>query len=293
MGIILKSSGYALMAISMFLFSLCEALEKYLTSIYEPAHIIMYRSFIGLFFVAWVIFRKGIDAFKTDKILHCLRNLFAAGSLFLTIYSLKHLPLSSYGFMSFTSPIFISLFSYLFLSEKLSNSVIMPVILSFGGILIMFYPFADMSLNQGLVFAFLSSVLYASACVVTKRISHIDNLVLYASYIITCLLISSVFSVDNFNFRLNDIPIFILIAFVHFLAFQCLIFAYRKEELIRLSPLEYTTILWSIVLGFLLWHHIPSYKELIGGSLVIFGSLISKKKGLELLFLSKKIKSNP
>lgn len=290
MGIILKSSGYVLMALSMFLFSLCEALEKYITSIYEPAHIILYRSILGLFFVAWVTLRRGIEAFKPNKLLHLVRNIFAAASLFLTIYSLKYLPLSSYGFVSFTSPIFITIFSYFFLKERISNSVIMPILLSFCGILIMFYPFKDISLNLGLIFAFLSSVLYALACVVTKRISHIDALVLYASYIITCLLISSVFSVDNLKFRANDIPIFIFIAFIHFLAFQCFIFACRKEELIRLTPLEYSTVMWSIILGYIFWQHLPSYKELIGGIFVLFGSIFSKKKELKLLFLSSKKK---
>jgi len=279
-------SGYTLMALSMFLYSLCEALEKYLISIYQPQKIIFFRSAIALFFALWITFQKGITAFKPNKGLHLLRNLFAAASLFLTIYSLKHLPLSSYSFMSFTSPIFISIFSYLFLNEKLSSSVLIPILLSFGGILIMSYPFKDTDLNLGFIFAFLSSIFYALACVTTKRISHIDSFVLYASYVFVCFLIAGIFSIDDMNLRIIDLPLFILIALIHFLAFQCLIFAYRNEYLVKLSPLEYSTVIWSAILGFIIWQHLPSFKEIIGGVFILIGSIVIKRKELKTSFIN-------
>ncbi len=268
----------------MFLYSLCEALEKYLTNTYDPAQIIFFRSSIALIFAVWITYNRGISAYKNDKGLHLLRNIFASGALFLTIYSLKYLPLSSYGFMAFTSPIFISIFSYIYLKENLTSSVIVPVILSFCGILIMTYPFADMAVNLGFFFAFMSSIFYASSCVITKKIAHIDNLVLYASYTFVCFLISGAFSMNDLSLKLSDIPIFILIAFIHFLAFQCFILAYRKEDLVKLSPLEYSTVIWSICLGFLIWQHLPSYKEVLGGTFIIIGSIFVKREELKILF---------
>ena len=116
------------MAFSMFLYSLCEALEKQLTATYEPAQIIFFRSSVALIFAFWITYKRGLIAYKPDKGLHLLRNIFAAAALFLTIYSLKYLPFSSYGFMAFTSPIFISIFSSIFLKEKLSSLVIIPII---------------------------------------------------------------------------------------------------------------------------------------------------------------------
>ena len=279
----IKASGYALMATSMFLYSLCEALEKYLTKTYEPAQIIFFRSSVALLFADFITYKKGIVAYKYNKGLHLLRNVFAAGALFLTIYSLKHLPLSSYGFMAFTSPIFISVLSAIFLKEALSSSVIIPIILSFIGALILSYPFSDMSLNLGFTFAFLSSIFYASACVITKRVAHIDNFALYVSYTLVCFLMSGAFSYEKIVLQITDIPLFILIASIHFLAFQCLIFAYRKEELVKLSPLEYSTVIWSIILGYALWRYLPSFKEVAGGILIILGSLIVKRKELKML----------
>ena len=281
----MKASGYLLMALSMFLYALCEALEKQLTNTYEPSQIIFFRSSIALIFAFLITYKKGLNAYKQEKGLHLLRNLFASGALFLTIYSLKHLPLSSYGFMSFTSPIFISVFSYIFLKEKILGSVIIPIILSFSGALIMSYPFSDINLNLGFIFAFFSSIFYASACIVTKRIAHIDNFVLYATYTVVCFLISTAFSFDNIEVNMKDIPLFVLITIIHFTAFQCLIFAYRKEDLSKLSPLEYSTILWSILLGYLLWKHVPSYKELSGGLLILLGSIILKREELKFLFV--------
>lgn len=281
MGNILNVSGYALMALSMFLYSVCEALEKYLTNTYEPSQIIFFRSVLGLIFALWIIYKKGLKVFKPDKLLHFLRTIFAAGALLLTIYSLKYLPLSSYGFMTFTSPIFISFFSYLFLKESLSSSIIISVFISFGGILLISYPFSNIGVNLGLTFAFLSSIFYATSCIITKRISHIDNFALYASYIVVCLFVSGIFSIDNMTLQIKDIPLFIFLAFIHFLAFQCLIFAYRKEDLVKLSTLEYSTVIWSILLGFIIWKYLPSSKEILGGIFIILGSILVKHKELK------------
>src|SRR5687768_15453007 len=99
------------MAISMFLYSLCEAIEKYLTATYEPYLILFFRSCVGLLVVFWITGDKGLKAYKPDYVWNILRNIFAGTAIFLTIYSLKHLPLSSYEFMTFTSPIFMSIFS--------------------------------------------------------------------------------------------------------------------------------------------------------------------------------------
>ena len=120
----------------------------------------------------------------------------------------------------------------------------------------------------------------------TKRISHIDSFVLYASYVFVCFLIAGIFSIDDMNLRIIDLPLFILIALIHFLAFQCLIFAYRNEYLVKLSPLEYSTVIWSAILGFIIWQHLPSFKEIIGGVFILIGSIVIKRKELKTSFIN-------
>jgi drug/metabolite transporter (DMT)-like permease len=283
----IKASGFLLMGLSVFLYSLCEALEKYLTKVYEPSQIIFFRSSIGILFALWIFFKKGMQAYKHDLFLHIFRNIFAAGALFLSIYSLKNLPLSSYEFMTFTAPVFIAMLSSLFLKEKLSRLIFISMGFSFVGALSMSYPFKDMSLNLGFVFAFFSTFAYASSVVITKRIAHLDNLILYSTYILTCFIMSGLFSSAHLSMQLKDLPLFILVAFIHFLAFQCLIFAFRKEELVKLSPLEYTSAAWSIVLGYLFWRYIPSLKELYGGILIILGSIIIKREKIKIIIIDK------
>lgn len=282
-------SGFWLMGISMFLYSLCEAFEKYLTKVYEPYQIMFFRSSVGVFIVVWITFTKGFHAYKSNLSWNVLRNIFAGGALFLTIYSLKNLPLSSYEFMTFTSPIFISLLSATFLKEKLSPFIFASLFMSLIGGLTLSYPFSDANLNIGFLLALSSSLLYSSAVVITKRIAHTDYLILYAVYIATCFVMSGAFSYGDIYIHPQDIPFFIILAMTHFVAFRFFILALRKEDLVKLSPLEYTTAVWSIILGYLIWRYVPGFKELTGGILIILGSIAVKHKEFK-IFMTNNFK---
>jgi len=98
---------------------------------------------------------------------------------------------------------------------------------------------------------------------------------------------SGVFSYSKLHLNLKDVPLFILIAVIHFFAFQLLVYALRKEDLVKLSPLEYTTAVWSIIFGYILWRYIPGIKELSGGVLIIIGSIIAKRNELKVYFKNK------
>ncbi|OJW49206.1 MAG: hypothetical protein BGO67_04415 [Alphaproteobacteria bacterium 41-28] len=276
----IKLSGFTLMAISMFLYALTEAIEKYLTKAYEPYHIIFFRSSVGIALVIWITFTKGIQSYKQEIRLNILRNFLAAVALFLTIYSLKNLPLSSYEFMSFMSPVLVALLSAGFLKEKLPPFVFVSILLSIVGAAMMSYPFQNIGINLGLLFAFLSTFFNASAAVATKRLAHLDFYILYATYVLTCFVMSGLFSYGSIHLDLKDAPLFILIAFIHFVAFQFLILAFRKEDLVKLSPLEYTIAVWSVLLGYVFWGYIPASKELFGGLFIILGSIVIRRKEL-------------
>ncbi|AIL13910.1 hypothetical protein IM40_11285 (plasmid) [Candidatus Paracaedimonas acanthamoebae] len=283
----IRISGYVLMLCSVFLYSLCEAVGKYLTNSYEPAQIIFFRSSVGMVIVIWVTFFKGVQAYKPQLKLNILRNFFAASGLFLTFFSLKNLSLSSHEFVALMSPIFIALLSAVFLNERLSQIIIISVMLSLLGVIIMLYPFEDFSIGLGLTFAIISTLFNASAAVVTKRLSNVEPLILYSAYIIVCFLTSGLFAYKNLILEVKDLPIFFLVAALHFFAFYFLILAFRKEDLVKLSPLEYTSAIWSVLLGYLFWQYLPSYKELLGGSLIIIGTLFAKGAEIKPFFQKK------
>jgi drug/metabolite transporter (DMT)-like permease len=268
------------MAISMFFYALCEAIEKYLTANYEPSLIIFFRSSVGMVFVAWVTLTQGLSAYNQEVKLNIIRNFLAAVALFLSIYSLRNLPLSSYEFISLMAPILVVLLSAGFLKEKLSPSTFTSFSFSLGGALVMAYPFANESLDLGLAFAFLATLFNASASVATKRLAHLNYSLLYATYILTCFIMSGIFSYGNIHLNLAEIPLFFLIAGVHFIAFQSLVLAFRKEDLVKLAPLEYTLAVWAIVLGYFMWSYVPTLKELTGGFLIIVGSIVVRRKEL-------------
>jgi S-adenosylmethionine uptake transporter len=54
--------------------------------------------------------------------------------------------------------------------------------------------------------------------------------------------------------------------------------AYAKAEAARLAPLEYTALLWAVVLGLVFFGEVPSLATLGGAALIVGGALIASRR---------------
>ncbi len=50
---------------------------------------------------------------------------------------------------------------------------------------------------------------------------------------------------------------------------------YAASSASRLAPFEYTALLWSILLGWMIWDHLPSGKEWLGMAMLVAAGLVS------------------
>ena len=58
--------------------------------------------------------------------------------------------------------------------------------------------------------------------------------------------------------------------------------SYKLSEVSLVSPLKYLALIFAIIFGYLIWDEIPTFKTLLGASLVIFSSFIIFKRELTL-----------
>ena len=50
--------------------------------------------------------------------------------------------------------------------------------------------------------------------------------------------------------------------------------SYKFSEVSLVTPLKYLALLFAIIFGYIFWNEIPTFKTLIGASLVIISSVI-------------------
>ena len=133
--------GLFYMLVSVTFFSLMDVCVK-LTGEYALGEILFFRSLFGFLPIFFLIPKDRLKNFyKTQKIgLHLWRSLFGAIAMASIFIALRNLELAETVAMTFAGPIFVTLFSIFFLSEKVGLTRWSAVILGFIGVIFISRP---------------------------------------------------------------------------------------------------------------------------------------------------------
>ena len=189
----------------------------------------------------------------------------------------------------FTAPFFITIFSGIFLREKIG--LIRWVIIVYGFIGVLFIVSPDInSFNIYMIYPILCAAGYSANMIIIKYTSEKDNvytqtLHVYIATIIICPIItfSGIFldfgnsnsEVLNFLFRdwfFNDpkslFMIFVVGVSVIF-GFIFLFNAYRHGRPYIIAPFEYIFLIWAVILGWFIWSETVDLKTWTGIAIIV------------------------
>ena len=115
--------GMALMFLAVALYSVNDALVKWMISSYHPLQIIFCRSFFTWLPLLGVVLQK--DSWKglrsSNKGYHAQRAIIMALSLPCYFYAFKNLPLADAYAVAYVAPLFMAIFSIPVLGEKIEK----------------------------------------------------------------------------------------------------------------------------------------------------------------------------
>ena len=146
--------------LATFFFSINDVTIKFLSGDYALHEIVLIRSLIGLSLLLLIIvpLDGGFRVLRTRRLgMHLMRGacvVFANTTFFL---GLSVLPLADAVAVFFVSPLIITLFSAIFLAEKIGPRRIFAVLAGLLGVLIMVRPGGD-SFNAALLFPIAAAV---------------------------------------------------------------------------------------------------------------------------------------
>lgn len=267
-----KQRGIVFALIAMFLFSFMAALSKYLAARYSVYEIAFFRFLFALVpILPLIVMQGGWQVFETKRFTgHLWRSFFGFGSLILYFYSIRSLPLADAVAVSFTNPLFITLLSILVLKEKVGVVTWVALALGFTGVLLIAEP-KDLHLNIGVFFGLGSALFYAFAMTSLRALGATEKMVTTTSYftlLATCYAaIPTYFTWVAPSFF--DLMLFMSCGLVAGIGQLFLTRAYQLAPPSVVSPFNYTSILWAVILGFLVWGHIPEIHVWIGAMVVI------------------------
>ena len=268
--------GFLYMFLSVCAFSIMDLIVKWSDN-YPLGQVIFFRGFFGLVFYYFIIPKKRIKDFYFTKrpLLHLSRCFFGLAALLSIFTALRNLPLATVVSITFAAPIFTTIFSIFFLSEKVGYFRWLAVIVGFVGILIISEP-GFSSLNIYYIFPVIFVLGMSYVAISIRQLSSTEPVWLISLFFSAAITIAGIFTIP-FGWLMPSFFDLILLSMIGFfggVANLWLSQSYKFSEVSLVTPLKYLALVFAIGFGYLIWQEIPSSKTLIGAALVITSSII-------------------
>ena len=219
---------------------------------------------------------KYSNFYKTNRpMLHfkrCLAGLIAIVAIFI---ALRNLPLATVVSISFAAPIFTTIMSIFFLSEKVGLYRWLAVVVGFLGILVISQP-GFSSFNIFYIYPVIFCLGLSYVAIAIKKLSATEPVWLIGFYFSFSIMIISFFTLHQGWVIPNLLDLFLLsmVGILGGLANLWLTQSYKYADVSLVTPIKYLALVFAIFFGYIFWEEIPSAKTLIGSFLVVISSVI-------------------
>ncbi len=268
--------GIGAMVAGMAFLTMSDAVSKYLVQSHPIGQVMCLRQAACLLFVLVVVMRgPGLAGLRPRNVpIQILRGVVFIGSGYLIVWSLSVLPLPTVTAITFSGPIMIALMSAPLLQERVSPALWAATALGFVGVLIILRPGGtsfSLSLLIPVAAAFASSVRDILSRILARTESSISILFWSSLVLMAGTALTAPFgwnSVSPLGWAL-----FLLAGFVNFCAHLLLIESFRLARAAVVAPFKYTSLLWSVVLGYLIWGDMPDGWIWLGSAILVASGL--------------------
>ena len=276
--------GFLYMFLSVCAFSVMDLIVKWSEN-YPLGQVLFFRGFFGLLFYFLIIPKERLRNFYyTERPgLHFLRCIFGLIALLAIFIALRNLPLATVVSISFAAPIFTTIFSIFFLSEKVGFFRWLAVFVGFIGIVIITEPGLS-SLNIYYIYPIIFCLGLSYVAIAIRQLSSTEPVWLISLNFSAAITFVSLFTIP-FGWIMPDIKDLVLLSFIGIfggVANLWLSQSYKYSEVSLVTPLKYLALVFAIIFGFFIWGEIPTLKTLMGALLVIISSAIIFRREITL-----------
>ena len=268
--------GFLYMFISICAFSIMDLIVKWSEN-YPIGEVLFFRGFFGMIPIFFLIPKERyFNFYKTNRpFLHfrrCVSGLVAIIAIFI---ALRKLPLATVVSITFAAPIFTTIMSIFFLSEKVGLYRWLAVLVGFIGILIISEP-GFSSLNFYYIYPIIFCLGLSYVAIAIKQLSSTEPVWLIGLYFSFSIMIMSFFTLPQgwIMPNLKDLFLLCMVGILGGLANLWLTQSYKYAEVSLVTPLKYLALLFAIFFGYIFWDETPTIKTLLGAALVIISSII-------------------
>jgi drug/metabolite transporter (DMT)-like permease len=268
--------GARWMVLSSFCFALSYATSKYLSASLPTLEIAFFRCLFGLTVIVPFFVRQGFGVYRTRHPgAHLIRIGCASASLILSYDGLGHLPLATAISLMFTRPLFMIVIALVFLGEVVRWRRGLATAIGFCGVLVVLGPHGMDSLVAASA-SLAGAAFTAGALAVVRRQAAVDSpatiMVWFAtgSALATAIPAMLVWQIPG------SLATWALLAFMgiigtvgQFLMIQ----AFIHGEATVMNPIDYSQILFSVLIGYVVFNEMPGASLWLGAGIIVASTL--------------------
>jgi drug/metabolite transporter (DMT)-like permease len=266
--------GILHMLVATVIFAGSSALTKWLVEAYPIGEVLFVRAVSSLIGAGLVILpHAGLAVFRTKRLRdHLVRGVSQSCSQAFLVIAFSLMPLASAVAINFSAPLFATIAAILLLKEVVGPVRWGALIVGFLGVLLVSTPGVD-AFGTGSLFALANAVLFGTVTVGVRRMTTTESAETLTMYQFVVLTI----------FFAAALPLgWVTPSAVHWGAMVAnglgnALGQYLWTRALHLAPtsavvpFNYFSLVWAIVLGFVIWGDVPS-ATLIAGSAIVAGS---------------------
>lgn len=215
-----------------------------------------------------------------------LRSLFGTLGILCNFYAIDHLALADASMLNKMSPFFVVIFSFLFLKEKVTAAQILLVVGAFGGSLFVVKPtVSNLDLVPSLI-GLLGGLGAGAAYTMVRKLGTIGvkgPFIVFFFSTFSCVITLPWLIFDYHSMTVAQVAILLLAGLCAAGGQFAITAAYCYAPASEISIYDYTKVIFSMILGFVMFQQIPDFYSWIGYLVICLMAVLmffyNKKRG--------------
>lgn len=267
--------GIAFMLLGTAMFTLNDALGKWMVASVAVGQILFIRSVSALVILLPLAWRSGWrDVFVIARPgRHAIRLLLIVAEVSCFYLAVRHLPLADVMAVYQATPLIVTVLAIPLLGERVGWRRGLAVLAGFGGVLLVLQP-EDGVFTAAALIALAGSFGYALMMIVTRQLraaSALSLIVYHTLAVGAAGLLTLPWGWVAVDWQ--AIALIALMGVVATIAHMCMNQALRLAPAAVVAPYTYTSLLWAILLGWMFFGDLPTAPMLAGAAVIVASGL--------------------
>ncbi len=274
-GMVPNGRGAVLVSIGSVMLVFMAVLVKLLGARIPALEILFFRSFIGFFLVLPAFVSDPMEPFRTKRqVMHFWRGAASVLGNFCFFWSITHMLLADAMAIQFSRPLFMIPLAVLFLGEVVGARRTLVAIVGFLGIVIYSRPFSA-GFDPGAFIAAMGAFGGGLVVICIKRLSTTEPtrviMFYYAFWNVVFAAIPAYLWWVSPSW--SELALLVLVGALGIGGQSLMTHGFALGETTALVPLDYSRIVYSAILAYLVFGEVPGVWSYVGMALIVSASL--------------------